>query len=429
MAETSEIVRASIAGLEKAVEVLDTLGSSMSSLNTGSGFITGATNRRNRISILAFEVANTIAKAATLWRSFSDESIRVLKEDILKSDGMKFLVSSDERELLRIAAADKRGELALFSREVIRFGDLCNDPVWHNLGRYFQKLGSDFAAQDQSKEEFDASVYKLIDLAHNTSYLYHELLALDRFEQDYHREFHEEKSLHGARKESLMILLSELKCQRKLVKGLKKKSLWSITLEEVVKKLVDIVVFLHRQIRDAFGHVAGNTNGYEQSQGKRLGECGLALHYANIINQIDTIVSWSLPLPPSARENLYHALPNAVKSSLRSKLHAMHDQDEYTVNKIKNELQKILTWIVPIAENTIKAHQGFGWVGEWANLGTEMNKKQNQQSSINRIETLYHANKARTEEYMLELVVWLHHLVVQEKSWVMGLKPQNRFQT
>jgi Domain of unknown function (DUF3475) len=112
LSETT-IGRASIAGLEKAVEVLDTLGSSMSNLNTGSGFISGAMNRGNRISILAFEVANTIAKAATLWRSFSDESIRVLKEDILKSDGVRFLVSSDERELLCIAAADKRS--AFFS--------------------------------------------------------------------------------------------------------------------------------------------------------------------------------------------------------------------------------------------------------------------------------------------------------------------------
>lgn len=107
LSETT-IGRASIAGLEKAVEVLDTLGSSMSSLNTGSGFISGATHRGNGIMILAFEVANTIAKAATLWRSFSEESIRVLKEDILKSDGVRLLVSSDERELLCIAAADKR---------------------------------------------------------------------------------------------------------------------------------------------------------------------------------------------------------------------------------------------------------------------------------------------------------------------------------
>lgn len=107
LSETS-LGRASIAGLEKAVEVLDTLGSSMSSLNTGSGFITGVVHRGNKISILAFEVANTIAKAATLWNSFSDESIRILKEDDLKSDGVRLLVSSDEKELLCIAAADKR---------------------------------------------------------------------------------------------------------------------------------------------------------------------------------------------------------------------------------------------------------------------------------------------------------------------------------
>jgi len=296
LSETT-IGRASIAGLEKAVEVLDTLGSSMSSLNTGSGFITGVVHRGNKIEILAFEVANTIAKASTLWKSFSDESIRILKEDVLKSDGVRLLVSSDEKELLCIAAADKRDELAHFSREVIRFGDLCKDPVWHNLGRYFQKLDSDFAAQDQSKGELDASVHQLIDLAHNTSELYHELHALDRFQQDYHRKFHEEKALRGARKESLMILLSELKRQRKLVKSLQKKSLWARTLEEVVEKLVDIVVFLNRQIRDAFGHAAGNSNGYEQGQGKRLGECGLALHYANIINQIDNIVSVRILLP------------------------------------------------------------------------------------------------------------------------------------
>ncbi|KAJ3691244.1 hypothetical protein LUZ61_020408 [Rhynchospora tenuis] len=421
LSETS-IGRASIAGLEKAVEVLDTLGSSMSSLNTGSGFISGAANRGNRITILAFEVANTIAKAATLWKSFSDESIRVLKDDVLKSEGVRLLVSSDEEELLSIAAADKRDELAHFSREVIRFGDLCKDPVWHNLGRYFQKLDSDFASQDLSKAELDASVHQLIDLAHNTSELYHESHALDRFEQDYHRKFREEKVLRGARKESLMILLSELKRQRKHVKGLRKKSLWSRNLEEVVEKLVDIVVFLHKQIRDAFGHAASNSVVYEQGTGKRLGECGLALHYANIINQIDNIVCRPLSLPPSARDNLYHALPNAVKSSLRSRLHAMNDQDEYTVAKIKSEMQKTLSWIMPIAENTIRAHQGFGWVGEWANIGTEVNKKSNQQLNITRIQTLYHANKATTEEYLLDLVVWLHHLVVQVKSRGYGIK-------
>lgn len=36
-----------------------------------------------------------------------------------------------------------REELAIFSREVIRFGNLCKDPIWHNLGRYFDKYASE----------------------------------------------------------------------------------------------------------------------------------------------------------------------------------------------------------------------------------------------------------------------------------------------
>lgn len=95
-------------GLEKAVAVIDTLGSSMSNLNTRSGFISGITSRGNRISILAFEVANTIAKGASLFQSLSEENVEVLKKEILHSEGVQQLVSTDMKELLIIAAADKR---------------------------------------------------------------------------------------------------------------------------------------------------------------------------------------------------------------------------------------------------------------------------------------------------------------------------------
>lgn len=99
--------KAGIAGLEKAVEVLDTLGSSMSNLNN-SGFMAAVGSRGNRISILAFEVANTIAKGANLVQSLSDVNIQFLKKEILHSEGVQQLVSTDMKELLSIAAADKR---------------------------------------------------------------------------------------------------------------------------------------------------------------------------------------------------------------------------------------------------------------------------------------------------------------------------------
>lgn len=423
VSERSSILgRAGIAGLERAVEVLDTLGSSMSNLNTSSGFASGIAARGNKISILAFEVANTIAKGASLWRSLSDESIKFLKEDVLQSDGVRQLISVDTNELLCFAAADKREELDCFSREVIRFGNLCKDPTWHNLGRYFQKLSSDLTPQEQLKEEVETTMQHLIHLAQSTSELYHEFHALDRFELDYRRKFQEEESLPAARRESLMILGSELKRQRKLVKSLKKKSLWSRSLEEVVEKLVDVVAFLHKEILEIFGDTATVLD-FGPVPNQRLGVSGLALHYANIINQIDNVVSRPLVLPPSTRDTLYHGLPAGVKAALRSRLQAFDAKEEFTVAQIKAEMQKTLKWIIPLAENTIRAHQGFGWVGEWANLGTEINSKPTLQHNITRIQTLYHADKEKTDQCILELVVWLHHLVIQVKNRGYGFKP------
>lgn len=176
VSEVSSLLgRAGTAGLGKAVDVLDTLGSSMTNLNLSSGFTSGMSTKGNKISILAFEVANTIVKGANLMQSLSKENIRHLKEVVLPSEGVQNLISTDMNELLRIAEADKRyinheyfcdqlhsfvlliwslfsslklitilycfgrEELKIFSGEVVRFGNRCKDPQWHNLDRYFEK--------------------------------------------------------------------------------------------------------------------------------------------------------------------------------------------------------------------------------------------------------------------------------------------------
>ncbi|KAL8135685.1 protein PSK SIMULATOR 2-like isoform X1 [Apium graveolens] len=413
---SSFLGKAGIVGLERAVDVLDTLGSSMTNLNAGSGFVSNMASRGNKISILAFEVANTIAKGSNLLQSISGENIQFLKKEILHSEGVQLLVSTDMTELLRIAAGDKREEFSVFSREVIRFGDLCKDPQWHNLGRYFSRLDTDPATQKQPREEAEKTMHELTNLAQHTSELYHELHALDRFEQDYRRKLEEVESLHLPRKgEGLVILHSELKHQRKLVKSLQKKSLWSRSLEEIVEKLVDIVTFIHQDILEAFGVKAGEVPTEKPSnKPERLGVAGLALHYAHIITQIDNIACRPTSLPPNTRDGLYNGLPISVKTALRSRLQAFDAKEELTVPQIKAKMEETLQWLVPIAADTTKAHQGFGWVGEWANTGMDFGgKKTGANSSVIRLQTLYHADKKKMDQYILELVVFLHRLINQ----------------
>ncbi|XP_073118539.1 protein PSK SIMULATOR 2-like [Henckelia pumila] len=404
--------KAGIVGLEKAVEVLDTLGSSMTNLNSG-GFTTGVTSRGNKISILAFEVANTIAKGSNLLLSLSEENIQCLKKEILHSEGVQKLVSTDMNKLLRIAAADKREEFDVFSREVIRFGNLSKDPQWHNLDRFFSKLDSDPDIHKQPREEVEMTMQELTTLAQYTSELYHEFHALDRFEQDYQQKLGEADSLNLPRKgESLTMLHTELKHQRKLVRSLKKKSLWSKSLEQVVEKLVDIVTFIHQEITVAFGDNGLPSLGkVSTSKTERLGVAGLALHYANIITQIDNIASRPTSLPPNMRDTLYNGLPPTVKAALRSRIQMFDAHEQLTSPQIKAEMEKTLQWLVPVATDTTKAHQGFGWVGEWANTGNEFGKKTSPPTNLIRLQTLYHADKLKVEACILELISWLHRLV------------------
>ncbi|KAG4200046.1 hypothetical protein ERO13_A05G186300v2 [Gossypium hirsutum] len=420
----SYLGKAGIVGLEKAVDVLDTVGSSMSNFNAGSGFVTGLASRGHRVSILAFEVANTIAKGASLLQSLSEENIQFLKKEVLQSEGVQKLVSTNMNELQSIAAADKRDELDIFSREVIRFGDLCKDPQWHNLGRFFSKLDVDNSLHKQARADAEQTMQELTSLAQYTSELYHELNDLGRFELEVKRKLEEAESLNlPKRGQGLMILQSELKQQRKLVKSLKKKSLWSRTLEEVVEKFVDIVTYMHQAISDAFGEPASVTKETTENP-QSLGVAGLALHYANVIHQIDNIAARPAYLPPNIRDTLYRGLPPSVKISLRSRLQSTDTKEERSISQVKDEMEKTLQWLVPVATNTTKAHQGFGWVGEWANTGIEFGKGGAANITLTRLQTLHHANKQKTDAYILDVVTWLHHLTSLAKQRDESFKPK-----
>ncbi|KAI3861407.1 hypothetical protein MKW98_000359 [Papaver atlanticum] len=416
-----------IVGQEQTGEVLDPTAGIMPRFRSSSTYVRGTSSRGNDVCILAFEIASTITKGANLLRSLSKENMLFLKQRVLQSDGVQRLVSTEMGELLTIAAADKREEFATFLREIVRFGNLCKASEWHNLGPYFQKLDLDVITYKKSKEEAQLTMEELVSLAQNTSELYHELHTLNKFEQDHRRRLEEVESLQLIGKEdSLMLLNIELNHQKKLVRNLKKKSLWSKDLEEVTEKLVEAVKLIHQEISEAFGNnlSTGVSSGPNQNS-QRLGESGLVLHYANIINQIESIsclVSHPNSLPPNTRDTLYQGLPPNVKARLRSHLQLI-DPMQFTELQIRAEMEKTLSWLVPLASNTTKAHQGFGSVGEWANTCNSLNKRTHVQNNSMRLQTLYHADKEKTELCILELVTWLHHLISRIRQRYYGIKP------
>lgn len=120
-------------------------------------------------------------------------------------------------------------------------------------------------------------------------------------------------------------------------------------------------------------------------------------------------------MPSSLRESLYQGLPPNMKALLRSKLLSFHVKDGLTVTEIKDEMEKTLQWLVPMAINTAKAHHGFGWVGELANTGSGANRKPAGPIDVIQIETFHYADKEKSEACIIEQLLWLNHLIKQTK--------------
>ncbi|KAG5559187.1 hypothetical protein RHGRI_008938 [Rhododendron griersonianum] len=281
---------------------------------------------------------------------------------------------------------------------------------------------------------------QLMTLVIRTADLYNEMQAIDKLsEQDCQRKRLEDDNPYATQRgDSLSFLRTDLKSQRKLVKNLKQKSLWSRSLEEVMEKLVDIVLFLNREIQNVFGSAdCDKPAGGSLVNQQRLGPSGLALHYANIVIQIDTIVARCNSMPSSLRESLYQGLPPNMKASLRSKLLSFHVKDGLTATEIKDEMEKTLQWLVPMAINTANCllHSSdshfnpFGCkllnsepitvlVGlESGQIPGESgaNRKPAGPIDVIQIETFHYADKEKSEACIIEQLLWLNHLIKQTK--------------
>ncbi|GJP79299.1 hypothetical protein CLOP_g9547 [Closterium sp. NIES-67] len=338
---------------------------------------------KGKIEVMGFEVANVIVRAINLRQSLLERDIEDLRAEVLASEGIRMLVSDDFYHVWCIAAEDKRGELRAVARDVARLGKQCLDPALHSLTREFDALGTMEGPKSRmTAAEVEGELRALEGQAQVTAELYHELANLESLQQALDRRMKQDSD-SAVNRELIAQMRAEIKAQEKIVKTMKKKGLWSKTMDEVVEKLVQVVVFLHDQIVDVFG-----------ADVVKLGVNGMALQYANIVNMIDTMVMRPACVE-TQREALYSALPASVCGRLKRTLLQSRDIEQESTDSIRQKMEAVLDWLVTMAENTIR----YG-----------LDSRVQGHTDLTLLQTLQHVDHLKMERLVLLLLVGLQHL-------------------
>lgn len=141
-----------------------------------------------------------------------------------------------------------------------------------------------------------------------------------------------------------------------------------------------------------------------------VGGSALALHYANIIIIIEKLLSYPHLIGEEAKDDLYQMLPASLRIALRKSLkYYVKDlaiYDASLAHDWKETIQKILSWISPMAHKMIR----------WQ---AERNFEQQQivlRGGVLLLQTLYFADREKTEAAICELLVGLNYICRYEQQ-------------
>ncbi|XP_062185808.1 uncharacterized protein LOC133889306 [Phragmites australis] len=141
-----------------------------------------------------------------------------------------------------------------------------------------------------------------------------------------------------------------------------------------------------------------------------IGGSALALHYANIIIIIEKLLRYPHLVGEEARDDLYQMLPSSLKAALRKNLKTyvknMAIYDAFLAHDWRETLEKTLAWLAPMAHNMIR----------WQ---AERNFEQQQivlKGNVLLLQTLYFADREKTEVVICELLVGLNYICRYEQQ-------------
>lgn len=210
---------------------------------------------KQTIGILSFEVATVMSKIVHLHKALTDSEISKLKTEILKSEGVLNLVSSEETLLLELAAAEKLDELNRVAGVVSRLGKKCSEPPLQGFEHvYGDVVGGVIDVRELGflVKDMEAMVRKMERFVNTTASLYNEMEVLNELEQA------TKKFQHNQHEESKRAFEQKLIWQRQDVRHLKEVSLWDQTYDKVVELLARTVCTIYARICAVFGDPSTN---------------------------------------------------------------------------------------------------------------------------------------------------------------------------
>ncbi|PON32322.1 hypothetical protein PanWU01x14_362300 [Parasponia andersonii] len=209
--------------------------------------------KKQTIGILSFEVANVMSKTVYLYKSLTDLEISKLKNEILKSEGVQNLVSSDQSYLLELALAERLDDLNRVAAVVSRLGKKCAEPALQGFEHVYSDIMNGVIEVKELGflvKDMEAMARKMERYVNATSSLYSEMEVLNELERAM------KKFQHNQHEESRRAFEQKVIWQKQDVRHLREVSLWNQTYDKVVELLARTVCTVYARICSVFGDSA-----------------------------------------------------------------------------------------------------------------------------------------------------------------------------
>ncbi|PKA47565.1 hypothetical protein AXF42_Ash014761 [Apostasia shenzhenica] len=330
-----------------------------------------------------------MCKAVHLWQALSDERIGKLRDDAMRLEGVRKLVSEDDDFLLGLVIAEIMDSVRALARSVARLGKWCADP----LLQHFEHVIADLVSKasypyrfEFTGKKMDGEVKKMEKFIAAASNLYQEIEVLADMEG-----------------EGLAAFKRRIGWQRQAVKRLQEVSVWNRSYDYTVLLLARSLFTIVGRMKIIFGFQNTNLSLYLLDSKRKLlnappstlGAAALSLHYANIIVTIEKLAMSPISIGPSVRDELYNMLPGSIRMALRMRL-----RDPALAAEWSDAMTRILEWLSPLAHNMVM----------WQSARSFEQQRWASSTSVLLIQTLYYANQVKTEAAIAELLVGLNYL-------------------